>query len=212
MSGDVERVAAELHHEGWPIEPGWKLAPEACETCARSLRHAQALLAPGGVVAGIVAEAWAGAADESSGDYRIVQVTQVQRALDAAREAGAAEVRARVESVLADEWSDEPPSALYPEGRRLYRWPADLRDQLCAALADADVPRGGPETGRGAVGSAEVGAGPFGPQNGAESDSEGQPIGWSRRYHGICPKCGEDKFIGHGPLCWDCYTEGGGSE
>ena len=21
-----------------------------------------------------------------------------------------------------------------------------------------------------------------------------------------CPKCGEDKFIGHGPLCVDCFT------
>jgi hypothetical protein len=27
----------------------------------------------------------------------------------------------------------------------------------------------------------------------------------SRRYYGICPKCREDKFIGHGPLCIDCY-------
>jgi hypothetical protein len=53
VSGDVERVAAALHHEGWPIEPGWKLTPETCETCARSLRQAQALLAPGGVVAGM---------------------------------------------------------------------------------------------------------------------------------------------------------------
>jgi hypothetical protein len=42
-----------------------------------------------------------------------------------------------------------------------------------------------------------------------QSDRLDQPaatgIDWSRMYHGICPKCGEDKFIGHGPLCVDCY-------
>jgi hypothetical protein len=25
-------------------------------------------------------------------------------------------------------------------------------------------------------------------------------------YIGRCPGCGKCKFIGHGPLCWDCYT------
>lgn len=25
-------------------------------------------------------------------------------------------------------------------------------------------------------------------------------------YTGVCPGCGVCKFIGHGPLCWDCYT------
>lgn len=29
-------------------------------------------------------------------------------------------------------------------------------------------------------------------------------------YHGTCPKCGEWKFIGHGPLCSDCYLRGDG--
>jgi hypothetical protein len=40
-----------------------------------------------------------GDVERVAADYRIVQVTQVQRALDAAREAGAAEVRARVEAL-----------------------------------------------------------------------------------------------------------------
>ena len=31
-------------------------------------------------------------------------------------------------------------------------------------------------------------------------------IDWTRMHFGICPKCCEDKFIGHGPLCVDCYT------
>lgn len=30
---------------------------------------------------------------------------------------------------------------------------------------------------------------------------------WLRAYFGICPQCGEDKFIGHGPLCGDCYSK-----
>lgn len=30
---------------------------------------------------------------------------------------------------------------------------------------------------------------------------------WNRLYHGICPKCKEDKFIGHGPLCLDCFSK-----
>ena len=38
---------------------------------------------------------------------------------------------------------------------------------------------------------------------------ESTPIDWSRMYYGICPKCHEDKFIGHGPLCVDCFTGGG---
>ena len=29
---------------------------------------------------------------------------------------------------------------------------------------------------------------------------------WS--YTGICPQCGICKFIGHGPLCGDCYDAG----
>lgn len=32
---------------------------------------------------------------------------------------------------------------------------------------------------------------------------------WSRMHFGICPKCGLDKFIGHGPLCADCYLAAG---
>jgi hypothetical protein len=30
---------------------------------------------------------------------------------------------------------------------------------------------------------------------------------WLRAPFGICPQCGEDKFIGHGPLCGDCYSK-----
>ena len=38
-----------------------------------------------------------------------------------------------------------------------------------------------------------------GPQMGRE---------WLRRHYGDCPKCGFHKFIGHGPLCTDCYLAG----
>jgi hypothetical protein len=27
----------------------------------------------------------------------------------------------------------------------------------------------------------------------------------TRLNHGVCPRCREDKFIGHGPLCPDCF-------
>jgi hypothetical protein len=81
MSGDVERVAAVIHHEGRPIEPGWELTPDACGACANSLRQAQALLAPGGVVAGMVAEAWAGAADEPGEVNTVPTPSQLLRRL-----------------------------------------------------------------------------------------------------------------------------------
>lgn len=35
---------------------------------------------------------------------------------------------------------------------------------------------------------------------------------WTRMHHGICPKCAEDKFIGHGPLCGDCYASAAGRD
>lgn len=53
-------------------------------------------------------------------------------------EAGRA-LRERVEALLADEWREEPPSATYPEGRTLYRWPGDLRLDLIAALNDTHI-------------------------------------------------------------------------
>jgi hypothetical protein len=76
MSGDVERVAEALARglldEGagpgnslhsWRCEYPDRYGPCDCVTgVAQEL--AQALLAPGGVVAGMVAEAWAGASDE----------------------------------------------------------------------------------------------------------------------------------------------------
>jgi hypothetical protein len=43
-----------------------------------------------------------------------------------------------------------------------------------------------------------------GRQIGSECDHPGIEHGaWS--YTGICPRCGVCKFIGHGPLCGDCY-------
>jgi hypothetical protein len=147
MSDDVERVAEALaaavrmpHTAACPCGP---FAVCECPTRERALEAAQVLLAPGGVVAGMVAEERAGAADESSGDYRIVQVTQVQRTLDAAREAGAAEVRARVEAVLPECWTFARAESCrsmiggtFPNGTK---WTADmccLPCQLRAALAD----------------------------------------------------------------------------
>jgi hypothetical protein len=46
-------------------------------------------------------------------------------------------------AVLAHEWYDEPPTTTYPEGRRLYRWPADLRVEMSAALG-VSAPTGDP--------------------------------------------------------------------
>jgi hypothetical protein len=50
----------------------------------------------------------------------------------------------------------------------------------------------------GATNGAETGADASGPQIGSEFCV---PDGT-----GICPKCNERKFIGHGPLCGDCYA------
>lgn len=33
----------------------------------------------------------------------------------------------------------------------------------------------------------------------------GEAVNRGALNHGTCPKCGERKFIGHGPLCSDCY-------
>jgi hypothetical protein len=40
--------------------------------------------------------------------------------------------------------------------------------------------------------------------------TEGGGIRWDLINHGTCPKCGEFKFIGHGPLCIDCFTKNPG--
>lgn len=41
-------------------------------------------------------------------------------------------------------------------------------------------------------------------------DNAPPPEGWrlnvGRMYHATCPKCHEFKFIGHGPLCLDCFN------
>lgn len=52
-----EQIAAEIHHEGWPIRDGWQLDPGGCSACARSLRQADAVLAVLGEVT--VREQWA---------------------------------------------------------------------------------------------------------------------------------------------------------
>jgi hypothetical protein len=111
MSGDVERVAEALaaavrmpHTAACPCGP---FALCECPTRERALEAAQVLLAPGGVVAGMVAEERAGGYDQSRAD-----------ALDEAR----AEVQARVEAVLAD-WASEPD----PMARSLW---LDLRAAL----------------------------------------------------------------------------------
>lgn len=35
---------------------------------------------------------------------------------------------------------------------------------------------------------------------------------WDQMYVGICPRCHEEKFIGHGPLCVDCYLNSAAEE
>jgi hypothetical protein len=37
----------------------------------------------------------------------------------------------------------------------------------------------------------------------------GRGAGLPEPSEGACPACGEDKFIGHGPVCIDCYTREG---
>jgi hypothetical protein len=170
MSGDVDRVAEVLARH-WPGAYIATLDGHRECYCGHVLASdesyeahvAKALLAPGGVVAGMVGEAV-----EPSGDYRVVRVTQVQRALDAAREAGAAEVLARYDAAV-----EETATWCGPWGYPGVAAFVDRRDaHIRNALADADVPRGGPETGRGGAGGAlRVSVDPgdeLGPQNGAQ--------------------------------------------
>jgi hypothetical protein len=159
MSGDVERVAAVIHHEGWPIEPDWELTPDACGACAKSLRQAQVLLAPGGVVAGMVAEALS-ERDDLAPNRRVRTERRhrelVEGELEAAHivsdmaEAEVVALRARLVRVeaLADEWEaiareQRPHLGCFDMHRHLA---ADLR----AALADPDAaaPGAEPATGR----------------------------------------------------------------
>jgi uncharacterized protein (DUF433 family) len=92
--------------------------------------------------------AMSGDVERVAADYRVVRVTQVQRALDAAREAGAAEVRARVEVVadwLAAQGADFHDMAdEYTEGARDAYDAAESR--LRAALADPDTATPGTES------------------------------------------------------------------
>jgi hypothetical protein len=249
MSGDVERVAEALHVHGCI----YAFAP--IKTCPYGHRRvAQAILAPGGVVAGMVAEAWAGAADEpgevntvptpgqllrrladADADQRLEwasrtienaetvnrcfvhnhvgRIASLERQLRDARD-GAAEVRARVEAVLARRCMHNDPEC----GCGMFDG-----DELRAALADPDAEylprpycalkaehagmhwdgdgahwgRSGPESAPGApqgVGPVSVDPGDeLGPQIGAESDSE--PI---IRYAELDDGTEEfDEFIAH---------------
>jgi hypothetical protein len=180
MSGDVERVAAQLHHEGWPIEPDWKLTPETCETCAKVLRQAQVLLAPGGVVAGMVTERdrlrqWKqealpvldglqelGRALDLPLGERITGTRAVKaaEAMRAERDR-AAEMRARIE-------------ALVPVFEAKYGVHSSPVTLLRAALADPDTAAPGPEPATGAPrGVGPVSVDPESakrPQNGTEGE------------------------------------------
>jgi hypothetical protein len=152
MSGDVERVAAELAAHRWQRLPGGYVG---C-TCGdrewsdHRTHLAQVLLAPGGVVAGMVAEAEqrpcihdrveasslgtpeAKAARESVPDDRVRHVVAMSRMYAQGRAEGAAEVRARIEH-LADAWDDPDPE----------RGDPDKADALRAALA-AEPAENGP--------------------------------------------------------------------
>jgi hypothetical protein len=87
MSGDVERVAAAKCPECGHLALSWHKA-EGCawhgfgpHRCPCVLSDAQALLAPGGVVAGMVAEAWVGAADEPGEVNTVPTPSQLLRRL-----------------------------------------------------------------------------------------------------------------------------------
>jgi hypothetical protein len=164
MSGDVERVAAELHPwlDGAPTCPYRPMA--LCPNHTRSRGLAQILLAPGGVVAGLVAEAEqrpcihdrveasslgtpeAKAARESVPDDRVRHVVTMSRMYAQGRAEGAAEVRARVESAL-----DEMATWCGPYGHQGVVRFVDRRDaHIRAALAaePAQNSRNRPQGGR----------------------------------------------------------------
>jgi hypothetical protein len=151
MSGDVERVAAELadvaHH--WDSEaPGtlWQA-------------QAQVLLAPGGVVAGMVAEAY------QAGYGAALSKSEV----DTARRRAAAMAL----SDAADDWRDEGRGVMFnrardnltPEGR-VGKW---LRNR--AALA-AEPAENGPQSPAAGIAGSGAGGSTFGDESGAEGDSE----------------------------------------
>jgi hypothetical protein len=160
MSGDVERVAVELardlHECGVCRDLSWSThdhePPGPCITLAHHL------LAPGGVVAGMVRDAAIRGAEAARADWR-----------DARRD-GAAEVRARVEAVLVE----------YDRIDRLVQRSSigatgpTLVQRIRVALADPGIAQNGPETGLGDDGGAKAAPSVSGAQNGAEGDSESQ--------------------------------------
>jgi hypothetical protein len=190
VSGDVERVAAALagHLDCWPVEEGvgyqvgWRCECGTETTSEDDVERghewhaahlAEVLLAPGGVVAGMVAERMSAA--------RLGGVEYGERR-------GAAEVRARVEAALARRCLHNEPEC----GCGMFDG-----DDLRAALADPETAAPATESAtRAPQGVAPVSVDPgdeLGPQIGAESDSE--PI---IRYAELDDGTEEfDEFIAH---------------
>jgi hypothetical protein len=175
MSGDVERVAAAKCPECGHLALSWHKA-EGCawhgfgpHRCPCVLSDAQALLAPGGAVAGMVAEA-------KRPDNFHAEVLR-----DRARQA---ERRVRRAESLADEWESRAANARSCAEARLglsdaegLRAHADLTqrraEELRAALADPGVAARRPEPALGApqeVGPVSVDPGD---ELGPEIDTEG---------------------------------------
>jgi hypothetical protein len=184
MSGDVERVAAVLTEHtprhgirdgrlhcwcGWTGEHGEGM----------SNHLAQVLLAPGGVVAGMVAEVER--KSFKAGRHRQLQASADAWAYDYAEAMGqgADEVRARVEA-LADEWESRAANARSCAEARLglsdaggLRAHADLMqrraEELRAMLAAEPTKSGTARRSDGLEGSG-AGGSTFGDESGAESD------------------------------------------
>jgi hypothetical protein len=187
MGGDVERVAeALIQHQRIPLYDG--TGGQRCVGCdslygetdgPNSPRHAEhlaaVLLAPGGVVAGMVAargsEAYEDGYDQGHADAHADGAAR--DSLCRERERGAAEVRARVEAVLGE----------YDHIDRLMQRSSvgtspTLVQRIRAALADPEIGQGGPLRGQGAPeGPSPVSVDPgdeLGPENGA---------------HKVCGRC-----------------------
>jgi hypothetical protein len=178
MSGDVERVAEAKCPECGHLVLNWHHDERGCvwhgvgpSACPCGLSTAQALLAPGGVVAGMVAEAVEAAVKR--------HVVQLIREKHQAREQGAAEVRARVAAALDErvsmslataDWASDTASGGYalvnPDWLRAIV--AEARD-LRAALA-AETAENGQKAAQDGLWGTAGSAGRFGALEGAESD------------------------------------------
>jgi hypothetical protein len=172
MSGDVERVAAalEFHMSERDFEQGCAFAC-GYDGDDRAAHLAQALLlAPGGVVAGMVAEAREAGIEEG-----VDSTWHLKRLRAMWHEDGAAEVRARVEAVadwLAAQEADVHDVAdEYAEGARDAYDAAETR--LRAALAEEPAETGQKPAQDGLKGCREGDSTSQSPQNGSQGDSEG---------------------------------------